>query len=207
MKKPIQMYYDPEDEMFRTLKTARNKTWLLEVCYKFAVEFYRQQTRVEDPDAEEVIYYLIAMLYLLRQGRTIPEILHDGRTESANGVSGVKELREVEELRDVEEDKDRSGIDGMEAGRQEIPSISVQNVTGQQYRKQMNGGEWRSGEGRNGGRNGGRNDGRIGEGEGEREGEREGKREDESHGFKSTEGIPAQDNPALASVMADIEIQ
>ena len=170
MKKPIQMYYDPKDEMFRTLKTARNKTWLLEVCYKFAVEFYRQQTGVGDPDAEEVIYYLIAMLYLLKQGKSIPEILEggNGRSELASAVRGVQELGDIRKFGTAEESS---------AAEKWIDT-------------KKNGGVEREGKNEGGGENRG-----------------ESRREDGSYDFKSTEGILAQNNQALASVMADIEIQ
>ena len=174
MKKPIQMYYDPKDEMFRTLKTARNKTWLLEVCYKFAVEFYRQQTGVGDPDAEEVIYYLIAMLYLLKQGKSIPEILEggNGRSELASAVRGVQELGDIRKFGTAEESS---------AAEKRIDT-------------KKNGGVEREGKNEGGGENRGESRGESG-------------REDGSYDFKSTEGILAQNNPALASVMADIEIQ
>ena len=174
MKKPIQMYYDPKDEMFRTLKTARNKTWLLEVCYKFAVEFYRQQTGVGDPDAEEVIYYLIAMLYLLKQGKSIPEILEggNGRSELASAVRGVQELGDIRKFGTAEE---------LSAAEEWIDT-------------KKNVGVEREGKNEGGGENRGESRGESG-------------REDGNYDFKSTEGILAQNNPALASVIADIEIQ
>lgn len=74
MKKQIQLYYDPEDETYKTLISAKNKTYLLDVCYKFSVEFYKCQMKEENPDSEEVICYLIAMMYLLRQGGSLPGI-------------------------------------------------------------------------------------------------------------------------------------
>lgn len=74
MKKQIQLYYDPEDETYKTLISAKNKTCLLDVCYKFSVEFYKCQMKEVNPDSEEVICYLIAMMYLLRQGGSLPGI-------------------------------------------------------------------------------------------------------------------------------------
>ena len=81
MKKQIQLYYDPEDEAYKTLISARNKTYLLEVCYKFSVEFYKCQTNIGNPDSEEVIYYLIAMMYLLKQGQLFPGTVKGGGVE------------------------------------------------------------------------------------------------------------------------------
>ena len=84
MKKQIQLYYDPEDETYKTLISAKNKTYLLDVCYKFSVEFYKCQMKEENPDSEEVICYLIAMMYLLRQGGSLPGI-------AAKGAGGTEE--------------------------------------------------------------------------------------------------------------------
>lgn len=84
MKKQIQLYYDPEDETYKTLISAKNKTYLLDVCYKFSVEFYKCQMKEENPDSEEVICYLIAMMYLLRQGGSLPGI-------AARGAGGTEE--------------------------------------------------------------------------------------------------------------------
>lgn len=84
MKKQIQLYYDPEDEMYKTLISAKNKTYLLDVCYKFSMEFYKCQMKEGEPDSEEVICYLIAMMYLLRQGGTLPGI-------AARGARGTGE--------------------------------------------------------------------------------------------------------------------
>ena len=84
MKKQIQLYYDPEDETYKTLISAKNKTYLLDVCYKFSVEFYKCQMKEENPDSEEVICYLIAMMYLMRQGGSLPGI-------AARGAGGTEE--------------------------------------------------------------------------------------------------------------------
>lgn len=84
MKKQIQLYYDPEDETYKTLISAKNKTYLLDVCYKFSVEFYKCQMKEENPDSEEVICYLIAMMYLLRQGGSLSGI-------TARGAGGTEE--------------------------------------------------------------------------------------------------------------------
>ena len=84
MKKQIQLYYDPEDETYKTLISAKNKTYLLDVCYKFSVEFYKCQMKEENPDSEEIICYLIAMMYLLRQGGSLPGI-------AARGAGGMEE--------------------------------------------------------------------------------------------------------------------
>ena len=95
MKKQIQLYYDPEDEAYKTLISARNKTYLLEVCYKFSVEFYKCQTNIRNPDSEEVIYYLISMMYLLKQGQLFLGTVKGGggRVEGAerNIAEGVGE--------------------------------------------------------------------------------------------------------------------
>lgn len=84
MKKQIQLYYDPKDETYKTLISAKNKTYLLDVCYKFSVEFYKCQMKEENPDSEEVICYLIAMMYLMRQGGSLPGIV-------ARGAGGMEE--------------------------------------------------------------------------------------------------------------------
>lgn len=70
MKKQIQLYSDSEDEMHKILISAINITYLLDVCYKFSVEFYKWQMKEGDMDPEDVIWYLIAMMYLLKQGRS-----------------------------------------------------------------------------------------------------------------------------------------
>lgn len=150
MKKQIQLYYDPEDEMYRTLIAAKNKTYLLEVCYKFSVEFYKRQTKVRDPDSEDVIYYLIAMMYLLKQGRPLSEIVQERN-------AGFEDAAEQ-----------RRGLygdgKGMAAGFNLVGGYQAKSA------------------------------------------ESVDKENKDSEGDRA-EGMLMRDNPALASVMADVEIQ
>jgi len=107
---------------------------------KVSVEFYKCQTNIRNPDSEEVIYYLIAMMYLLKQGQLFPGTVKEGgeRVEGAerNIAAGVGEKGKYPAEREFREREalEYAGEAGKETGCVESGYVANGYQTGNGYR-------------------------------------------------------------------------